>query len=253
MPFIKMNKPLAKIFLGFLVIVLVLILMKYSYNNFKKYIKKEDEDKKMDEDKKEPEDISEISRMQTESEQITFRESFEDFFDDLGDTSKESLKDFSERLETSDVGVYRFNHKEVKKEADIKSVLFGKNSVAKISPARKISAGEQECCRVMEKIYGKPFKSVWPTWLKNPETGRLLELDCYNEELSLAVEYNGEQHYNHPNFTNNTFEEFQKQLRRDDFKRRMCDLHGVYLIPVPYTVAICDIEKYIIGLLPEEN
>ena len=60
---------------------------------------------------------------------------------------------------------------------------------------RKISKGEQKCKETLEKIYGKEFLCVRPDFLRNPETNRKLELDCYNEELKLAVEYNGIQHY----------------------------------------------------------
>src|SRR5205823_8856314 len=57
-----------------------------------------------------------------------------------------------------------------------------------------MSRGERICCQTMQRIYGVSFKSTWPSWLINPETGEGLELDCYNDELKIAVEYNGEQH-----------------------------------------------------------
>lgn len=118
---------------------------------------------------------------------------------------------------------------------------------------RFVSKGEQECKRVMEEIYGVEFKSVRPTWLRNPETGCNLELDCYNEDLRLAVEYNGEQHYNWPNYTNQSFEQFIKQARRDIFKREMCDRRGVYLISVPYLIPISKIKEYIWKHLPADD
>ena len=114
-----------------------------------------------------------------------------------------------------------------------------------------VSKGEKLCCETMEKIYGVPFTSTWPEWLRNPETGEKLELDCYNEDLKLAVEYNGEQHYNWPNFTNQTQEQFINQVRRDEFKMKMCDRNGIYLIVVPYTVKHKDIPSYLISNTPE--
>lgn len=112
------------------------------------------------------------------------------------------------------------------------------------------SRGERECKRVMEKVYGVPFITVRPDWLKNPKTGRNLELDCYNDELKIGVEYNGEQHYNWPNFTNCTKENFVLQLERDQVKKKLCKQQRVHLITVPYTVSIKQIEKYIMERLP---
>ena len=116
---------------------------------------------------------------------------------------------------------------------------------------RFISIGERMCCKTLERIYGLPFVSTWPDWLRNPETGSKLELDCYNDDLKIAVEYNGEQHYKWPNFTNQTYQEFINQARRDNLKADLCDKNGVYLITVPYTVAHNDIESYIMAHLPE--
>jgi hypothetical protein len=120
-----------------------------------------------------------------------------------------------------------------------------------VKPGRFISRGERMCCQTMEKIYGVPFVSVRPSWLQNPETGMNLELDCYNDDLKIAVEYNGEQHYKWPNFTNQTYQQFINQVRRDDYKLEVCDRQGVYLITVPYNVAYENIPAYIMSQLPE--
>lgn len=116
---------------------------------------------------------------------------------------------------------------------------------------RFISRGERLCCQTMERIYGVPFTSTWPEWLVNGETNHTLELDCYNPELQIAVEYNGEQHYKWPNFTNQTYQQFLDQVRRDQLKVELCDRNGVYLIVVPYNVAYDNIPAYIMSHLPE--
>ena len=118
-------------------------------------------------------------------------------------------------------------------------------------PGRMVSRGEKICCETMEKIYGVKFTTVRPTWLTNPETGKPLELDCYNDELKIAVEYNGIQHYEWPNFTNQSQDEFIDQTRRDRLKLELCDQLGVYLITVPHTIQHNDIPKHIMSLLPE--
>lgn len=112
------------------------------------------------------------------------------------------------------------------------------------------SRGERKCRETLESIYGVPFVTVRPNWLKNI-TGYNLELDCYNEELKIAVEYNGEQHYVWPNFTRCSLAEFQDLRARDELKRELCDRNGIYLITVPYKVAHNKISDYIVSRLPE--
>lgn len=116
---------------------------------------------------------------------------------------------------------------------------------------RFMSRGERICCETLEKIYGAPFTSTRPKWLKNPETGHNVEIDCFNEDLRIGVEYNGEQHYKWPNWTNQTYDEFINQVRRDKMKVELCDRNGVYLITVPYNIPYNEIPNFIISHLPE--
>ena len=57
------------------------------------------------------------------------------------------------------------------------------------------SKGELKCRQFLNKYFNKPFIKVRN--LYNPVTHQYLELDCYNEDLKLAVEYQGQQHYKH--------------------------------------------------------
>lgn len=107
------------------------------------------------------------------------------------------------------------------------------------------SKGEKECRRILQNKFNVPFINCKPNWLINPKTKRSLELDCYNEELKLALEYNGEYHYKYPNHTNCTEEKFKYQVWKDRIKRQICKDKGIYLIVVPYTVKHKDIENYI--------
>lgn len=119
----------------------------------------------------------------------------------------------------------------------------------------KPSKGELLCKKAVEEIYGLPFYCVRPNFLKNPETGRNLELDMYNDDLKIAVEYSGIGHYVYPNPFHKTKEEFINQIRRDQYKVDTCDQNGVYLITVPYNVPL-DYEKiknYIEYYLPENE
>jgi hypothetical protein len=112
------------------------------------------------------------------------------------------------------------------------------------------SKGEKICRQVLESIYGKKFPRVRPDFLRNPDTNRNLELDCFNQELKIAVEYNGISHYRHPNHLNMTEEEFLYGVKKDQMKVEMCDKNGVYLLTIPYTIKHHQIRDYIIRHLP---
>jgi hypothetical protein len=112
------------------------------------------------------------------------------------------------------------------------------------------SKGETECRRVLQQLFSKynsQFNKARPDFLRNPVTGGNfnLELDCFEPQLRLAVEYNGVQHYKYvPHFHNNK-EAFLNQKYRDEMKRQLCKEHGINLIEVPYTVKVGDIRNFL--------
>lgn len=108
------------------------------------------------------------------------------------------------------------------------------------------SKGENECRRVMEKITGKPFMKVRPQWLKNPVTKTFLELDIYNPELNLAVEYNGIQHDKFVKHFHGTKEAFRNMQYRDYIKGHLCEKNGTYLIIVRSVIKNKDLESYLV-------
>ena len=110
--------------------------------------------------------------------------------------------------------------------------------------------GEEIMRHALREMYGQPFAKAHPKWLRNPETGRCLELDCYNATLGIAAEYNGEQHYKYPNTFHKSQEAFEAQVRRDEFKKKKCKEHGVLLIIIPYTVPKDEIKDYLKRKIP---
>jgi hypothetical protein len=104
---------------------------------------------------------------------------------------------------------------------------------------------ETECRKTIERLLHAPFPSVRPSFLKSPWTGRNLELDCYNPRLKLALEYNGEQHYNFLKFFHRHKEDFNKQVERDRWKMAKCKQLGITVIVVPYTVHYSQLRPYI--------
>lgn len=116
----------------------------------------------------------------------------------------------------------------------------------KVTP-QKDSKGEVECRRVLQYLFKKRFDKCRPDFLRNPVTGGNfnLELDCYDEELKLGVEYNGAQHYKYIPYFHRNKDVFTNQKYRDDLKRRLCRDVRVNLVEVPYTVKLGDIKGYL--------
>ncbi len=102
---------------------------------------------------------------------------------------------------------------------------------------RKDSQGELRTRAYLESRFKKAFPKSRPDFMVNPVTGSRynLELDCYNPELRLAVEYNGAQHYVYNSFFHKNKEAFYNQKYRDELKRLRCKELGITLIEIPYT------------------
>ena len=112
------------------------------------------------------------------------------------------------------------------------------------------SRGETICKKCLESWFKVPFQSERPFFLKNPKTGANLELDCWNKDFRLAVEYNGIQHYTYPNRFHKSEDDLKLQVEKDKYKLEQCNKNGVHLITVPYTVKEIDIPDYIRQRLP---
>ena len=108
---------------------------------------------------------------------------------------------------------------------------------------------EKKCRAILEKIYHTPFPSVRPSFLRNIRTGRNLELDCYNSNLKLALEYQGEQHYSYNKYFHKSPVHFARQKAYDAWKKKRCADVGIDLIVVPYRVGYNNLEDYIITQL----
>jgi very-short-patch-repair endonuclease len=59
-----------------------------------------------------------------------------------------------------------------------------------------------------------------------------MELDLYCADKKLAIEYDGEHHYDFPNRYHDSREEFEAQQARDRAKDRLCSERGVKLIRI---------------------
>ncbi len=85
--------------------------------------------------------------------------------------------------------------------------------------------GERICRLFFQKIFGFEFIKVRPDWLISSK-GFPLELDGYCEELKLAFEHQGRQHYK-------TISMYSKREHYDEEKRVLCEANKISLIEIP--------------------
>ncbi len=98
---------------------------------------------------------------------------------------------------------------------------------------------------MLEQMFAKPFPKVRPSFLRNPETNRCLEIDGFNSELKIGFEFMGEQHTQYPNPFHSTYAQFAAQCKRDVLKIKLCKEFKVKLIFIPHTIQRNDIEAFL--------
>lgn len=129
----------------------------------------------------------------------------------------------------------------------------------KVHNGGRYNKNEERCRKILETLYNEQkFPSVRPNWLKNPDTKRNLEIDCYchelrlphkNKTVRLGLEYDGRGHRAFtPTFHRNR-KEFVGQVKRDKLKNQMCKDNGVYLLRVPDFVRPEGLKRYIVDNL----
>jgi len=115
----------------------------------------------------------------------------------------------------------------------------------------KKSKGEERCREIFEQIFGVKFKSVRPSFLLNPVTGKNLELDGYNDTIKtsigkgLAFEMDGIQHSQYTPHFHKDPQEFLYQCKKDSFKDLKCKEHKIVLIRIPHYISSFDLERHI--------
>lgn len=119
------------------------------------------------------------------------------------------------------------------------------SNVSNVSKDSGDSIGEKISRYHLEKTLNRKFPKTRPDFLKNPITNTNLELDCYCQELNLALEYNGKQHYEFVPKFHKTKNDFYNQKYRDEIKKRLCYENGIDLIEVPYKISHEEIPLYI--------
>lgn len=74
-------------------------------------------------------------------------------------------------------------------------------------------------------------ENIRPDWLITQE-GERLELDFLIEELNIAIEVQGKQHFAYTPFFHDSHEDFKNRLRWDRFKKERCKAAQIELIEI---------------------
>ena len=117
-------------------------------------------------------------------------------------------------------------------------------------PRCSINYGEQITREIFEKIFDKEFPKERPSWLINAE-GNQMELDGFCQELLLAFEHQGEQHFTSNSHYYKNQLEFQKRLRDDKKKVKLCRENHVNLIIVSEIPRLLSIQEAPVFILKE--
>jgi hypothetical protein len=104
----------------------------------------------------------------------------------------------------------------------------------------RVNLNEEVTRLVFQEYFpGKKFPNRRPGWLCG------LELDGYCEELKLAFEYNGIQHYQYVPHFHETLQKFETQQKNDLLTIERCVEKGIRLIIVPYTIKTHKIRSFV--------
>lgn len=114
-------------------------------------------------------------------------------------------------------------------------------------PECSTNIGESKCKFILETIFNKKFHKT----RKIIDNG--LELDMYNEELNLGLEYQGAQHYIEHSKYFHKYGGFEEQQERDKYKLKFCLDNNINLIIIPYTVKGDELIGFIYNKLLELN
>lgn len=117
----------------------------------------------------------------------------------------------------------------------IKTVKFYKKDIrsCQICSSNK-RMGELFCRGLLQKLFVKPFISCRPDFLRFEKDDNL-ELDCYNDELKLALEFQGKQHFEYVPFLHDSdINNFIYQQRKDIFKKQKCIEKKINLLEITY-------------------
>jgi hypothetical protein len=144
------------------------------------------------------------------------------------------LKTFNNQVNTKDIIKENELNKQLQENVFIpireKQVMYGngKQKSIRINQA----SFENKIRRILQNHFQKEFKKVRLNCLKNPLSGRNLEIDIYNEDLKLGLEFNGIQHSQYTPYFHKSYKDFENGIIRDLIKAKLCKENGIKLITI---------------------
>jgi hypothetical protein len=93
------------------------------------------------------------------------------------------------------------------------------------------SKSEELARTTFEQIFGANFPKARPNWLRNSR-GNQMELDGYCEDLGLAFEYQGRQHFER---VTHFVGDLAERVADDKTKKKLCEQNGVLLFYLHHT------------------
>jgi hypothetical protein len=91
------------------------------------------------------------------------------------------------------------------------------------------SKSEEVARTTLEQLLGKKFPRKRPKWLRNSR-GYQMELDGFSEDLSVAFEYQGYQHFESDHWGT----DLASRKKDDELKKVLCRAHGVILLELTF-------------------
>ena len=101
-------------------------------------------------------------------------------------------------------------------------------------PECKIYYHEIICQEIMKEVFNKEFIKYRHYLLRNNKNNYPLELDCYNEEIKINIEYDGKQHFEFYPAFHKTKQDFINQQQNDAIKDQWCLDNNILQIRVSY-------------------
>ena len=148
------------------------------------------------------------------------------------------LVEYKKGILLTEYGMYKSDDTKMKIECKCGfkfNITHNKILANRWCPSCEEFSHENETKKLAELLLKKPFAKVYPKWLLNSR-GNQMELDMYNEELKLGIEFNGQQHYEFTKVFHKDEKDLMTRIKDDKKKLQLCKDNGVKLLVVPYDV-----------------